>query len=199
MNLHTDLLRQARHLTSREPKRPLQVSLRRAVSGCVLRHLPPSGRMIPRMDADKARVYPEYYIGGVAGPVDGPDASHVPGQESGLAPQLSCTGIRPRRHEDGGSAILAGKLSSKLSPGLNGERPAAGNHPRRYRPSSTFSRPVTKPTTTRLADSRGAGNARPVGPDAEMPLPTGETGPKEHPGGHLPRRTAGTFREQNAE
>ncbi len=32
MNLHTDLLRQARHLTFREPKRPLQVSLRRAVS-----------------------------------------------------------------------------------------------------------------------------------------------------------------------
>lgn len=32
MNLHTDLLRQAQHLAVREPKRPLQASLRRAVS-----------------------------------------------------------------------------------------------------------------------------------------------------------------------
>ena len=32
MNLHTDLLRQAQHLAVKEPKRPLQASLRRAVS-----------------------------------------------------------------------------------------------------------------------------------------------------------------------
>lgn len=32
MNLHTDLLRQARHLAVREPRRPLQASLRRAIS-----------------------------------------------------------------------------------------------------------------------------------------------------------------------
>ena len=32
MNLHTDLLRQAQYLAVREPKRPLQASLRRAIS-----------------------------------------------------------------------------------------------------------------------------------------------------------------------
>lgn len=32
MNLHNELLRQARHLATKEPRRPLQASLRRAVS-----------------------------------------------------------------------------------------------------------------------------------------------------------------------
>ena len=32
MSLHGDLLRQARHLAAKEPRRPLQASLRRAVS-----------------------------------------------------------------------------------------------------------------------------------------------------------------------
>ena len=95
MNLHTDLLRQASHLAVREPRRPLQASLRRAISASyyALFHFlvhEATSRMFPGRSRDSLR--------------DCLARAFVHGEMKTVAQQFS---------QD--------KLSSKLSPALNGE------------------------------------------------------------------------------
>ncbi len=94
MHLHTDLLRQAQHLAVREPRRPLQASLRRAISTSyyALFHLLVSdatGRMFP----GKGRASLRYCLA----------RAFVHGHMKTVAQQFSRNDI------------------SKLTPALNGE------------------------------------------------------------------------------
>ena len=97
MSLHADLLRQARQLAFKEPRRPSQASLPPGHFRVVLRSLSPArGR--------------------------GDDA-HVFGPRSGGSARLPGTCVRPRRHEEGGAAVLGRWGFSKARPG--DERPGS--------------------------------------------------------------------------
>lgn len=95
MNLHTDLLRQVQHLAVREPKRPLQASLRRAIS---------------------ASYYAIFHM-----LVDDATRRMFPGTNRA---SLRCCLARAFVHRDMkkvAQQFSNEALSPKLSPGLNGE------------------------------------------------------------------------------
>ena len=101
MSLHADLLRQARQLARKEPRRPLQASLRRAPSmdnlRVVLRSLSPARRR-------------------------GND-THVFRPRSDGSARLRGTCVRPRRHEESGPAVLGRWSFSEAQP--RDERPSS--------------------------------------------------------------------------
>ena len=95
MSLHTDLLQQARQLALKEPRRPLQASLRRAISTSyyALFHL--------LVDDATKRMFPGRDRAALRGCVG---RAFVHGDMKSVARQFS-----------------SGQLSAKLSPGMDGQ------------------------------------------------------------------------------